>query len=77
MPLYEEEFKMIKQSRNLQWLPSHGSVTIELEFENRTAEFTVKPTDALVIDILSKGKKNRKRKNIIILILKREGEKIK
>ncbi|KAI9302922.1 hypothetical protein BJ944DRAFT_251098, partial [Cunninghamella echinulata] len=54
MPLYEEEFKMIKQSRNLQWLPSHGSVTIELEFENRTAVFTVKPTDALVIDILSK-----------------------
>lgn len=43
---------------------------MELEYENRTMEFTVKPTDALVIDVLSKGKKkkiiisNKKRKNI-------------
>ena len=39
----------MKGSRSLHWVPQCGSVDLELEFEQRTAPFTVPPDLAAII----------------------------
>ncbi|ORX50431.1 hypothetical protein DM01DRAFT_1408967 [Hesseltinella vesiculosa] len=52
---YGQEFSNLKGgNRKLEWLPEYGSVTLELEFENRTQEWTVKPPAAIVIRLFEK-----------------------
>ncbi|KAI8368207.1 uncharacterized protein BYT42DRAFT_122121 [Radiomyces spectabilis] len=51
MSLYETEYRNIKASRRLEWLPSYGTVTLELEFRSRTQEFIVTPVAALIISL--------------------------
>jgi hypothetical protein len=56
MKSYAEEFTNVKPSRKLVWLPSQGSMTIELEFDNRSQEFTVDPPTAHVISLFEQSK---------------------
>lgn len=56
MKSYAEEFTNVKPSRKLVWLPSQGSMTIELEFDNRSQEFTVDPPTAHVIALFEQSK---------------------
>lgn len=49
---YEAEYRKVKASRKIQWLPSRGSVTIELEFQTKEPEeLTVDPVTAMVISL--------------------------
>ncbi|KAI8084632.1 uncharacterized protein BX664DRAFT_266102, partial [Halteromyces radiatus] len=52
---YAQEYRKIKPSRHLIWLPSHGSVTLELELDGCCKEFIVEPPAALVISLFEKG----------------------
>ncbi|SAM03090.1 hypothetical protein [Absidia glauca] len=61
MKSYAEEFTNVKPSRKLVWLPSQGSMTIELEFDNRSQEFTVDPPTAHVIALFEQNKVLTKR----------------
>lgn len=51
MQEYEQSFRRVKANRRLQWTPSQGSATIELEFSSYSKEFTVHPIAALVISL--------------------------
>ncbi|CAO3597632.1 unnamed protein product [Absidia cylindrospora] len=54
MEIYDDQYKSIKPSRKLIWVPSSGSITIELEFDGQSREFTVDPPSALVISLFEK-----------------------
>ncbi|KAF7727756.1 hypothetical protein EC973_007215 [Apophysomyces ossiformis] len=51
MDLYEAEFRRIRVSRKLQWLPSQGMTTLELQFESGVEEYRVDPVSAMVISM--------------------------
>ncbi|KAI8339492.1 hypothetical protein BC941DRAFT_420635 [Chlamydoabsidia padenii] len=61
MESYAQEFTNIKPSRKLIWLPSQGSMTIELEFENKSREFTVDIPSAHVISLFEKDNRLTKK----------------
>lgn len=46
---FSKRFGKLKQGRSLQWLPTVGTATIELQLEDRTLKFTVTPERASVI----------------------------
>ncbi|ODV59961.1 anaphase promoting complex subunit 2 ASCRUDRAFT_36935 [Ascoidea rubescens DSM 1968] len=47
--LYSSNFKKLKRDRELVWLPTLGTVEIELELEDRVKAFNVSPDKATVI----------------------------
>jgi hypothetical protein len=49
-------YSELKPRRKLIWLPSLGSVTVELEFKDRVQEFLVSPDQAAFIGALQDGK---------------------
>ncbi len=47
---YNQNYKTVKTSRSLHWIPQSGSVELELEFDNqRCVSFTVPPDLAAII----------------------------
>lgn len=48
---FNQNYKTVKTSRSLHWVPQAGSVELELEFDNptRTVSFTVPPDLAAII----------------------------
>lgn len=46
---YNQNYKTIKASRSLHWMPQLGSVELELQFDNNTVSFTVAPDLATII----------------------------
>ena len=46
---YNQNYKTIKASRCLHWMPQVGSVELDLEFESNTVSFTVAPDLATII----------------------------
>ena len=49
MDNYTEQYKSLKGSRTLRWVPHLGLVELELELEDRTLSFTVTPARAATI----------------------------
>lgn len=49
--MYTNGFNEAKPGRDLQLIPSMGSVTLDLEFEGSTRTFTVTPAQATVIEV--------------------------
>ncbi|KAG0186270.1 hypothetical protein DFQ28_008082 [Apophysomyces sp. BC1034] len=60
MDQYESEFKRTRASRKLQWLPSRGMVTLELEFASGIEEFRVDPISAMVISTFEQAEESAK-----------------
>lgn len=57
MGVFSQKFSKLKQGRSLQWLSSVGTVSIELELQDRTLDFTVNPEKASAISLFhDKGK---------------------
>jgi len=46
---YNQNYKTIKASRSLHWMPQLGSVELELQFDSNTVSFTVAPDLATII----------------------------
>ena len=46
---YANEFAEFKPDKKLHWLPQLGTVTLELELQDRTIEAEVTPLEAAVI----------------------------
>lgn len=48
---YDQEFRKIKKSRKLKFLPTKGSVRLNLEFESRTFTVDVSPEAATILSL--------------------------
>ncbi|KAI8087471.1 hypothetical protein BDF21DRAFT_414476 [Thamnidium elegans] len=72
---YETEFKKAKASRKLKFVPSMGSVTLELEFKTRKLKLDVCPEAALII-ALFKTKEDSFTRDQIKLQVKISKEKV-
>lgn len=48
---YDQEFRKIKKSRRLKFLPTKGSVRLNLEFESRTLTVDVSPEAATILSL--------------------------
>lgn len=50
---YDKSFRKIKQDKKLQWIPTLGSVTLEIALQDRTVEMEVTPLQAAVLETFS------------------------
>lgn len=50
---YDREYRKVKASRKLKFLPTMGSVTLDLEFETRTLRIDVRPEAASIIALFT------------------------
>lgn len=50
---YEKQFIAFKPDKRLRWLPQLGTVTLELELEDRTVEVVATPIQAALIELFS------------------------
>lgn len=48
---YDQEFRKIKKSRKLKFLPTKGSVRLNLEFQSRTLAIDVSPEAATLLSL--------------------------
>ncbi|KAF9564194.1 hypothetical protein CPC08DRAFT_734567 [Agrocybe pediades] len=53
---YDKEFRTFKPDKKLKWLPHLGTVSLELELEDRTIEVDVPPLEAAFIELFSEKK---------------------
>lgn len=50
---YERAFRKVKQDKKLQWMPTLGTVTLEVAMQDRTVEMEVTPIQAAVLETFS------------------------
>ncbi|GAN09959.1 anaphase-promoting complex subunit 2-like [Mucor ambiguus] len=62
---YDQEFRKIKKSRKLKFLPTKGSVRLNLEFESRTLTIDVSPEAATILSLFE-GKEQAYTRNDIM-----------
>lgn len=53
--LYANGFAEFKPDKKLHWLPQLGTITLELELQDRTIEAEVTPLEAAVIGLFEEG----------------------
>lgn len=53
MEVYEREYIRVKDTRKLSWLPNQGSVTIEVELQDRKVDLEVNNIQAAVVELFS------------------------
>lgn len=51
MKMFEGSFEKLKQGRELVWLGSLGSVTVEIEVDGSVVEYIVSPEKACLISL--------------------------
>lgn len=50
---YSEEFMVFKPDKKLRWLPHLGTMSLNLQFEDRAIETDVPPLEAAFIELFS------------------------
>jgi anaphase-promoting complex subunit 2 len=51
---YEASFTKLKPEKRLEWLPTLGSVTLEVQLKDRTLEIDATPLQAAVLEMFDK-----------------------
>lgn len=54
MAIYDQEFRLAKKSRKLKFLPTKGSVRLNLEFKSRTLTIDASPEAATILSLFEK-----------------------
>ena len=50
---YAREFHLFKPDKKLHWLPHLGTISLEIELQDRTVNAEVPPLEAAVIELFS------------------------
>ncbi|KAK4511005.1 3-hydroxymethyl-3-methylglutaryl-CoA lyase [Mucor velutinosus] len=66
---YDQEFRKIKKSRKLKFLPTKGSIRLNLEFQSRTLTVDVSPEAATILSLFE-GKEQTYSRNDIVTKVK-------